>query len=62
MTVEYLKKARTSLRAIAELEAIPSLEGAVDLPVTVNVLDTSDQTVFRAVITMWIAPKMDRPT
>lgn len=62
MTVEYLKKARTSLRAIAELEPIPSLEGAVELPVTVKVLDTNDQTVFRAVITMWISPKMDGRT
>jgi len=62
MTVEYLKKARTSLRAVAELEAVPSFEGAVDLPVTVNVLDTSDQAVFRAVITMWVSPKMDRHT
>ena len=57
MTVEYLKKAETSLRAIAELEPIPSLDGTVELPVTVNVLDTRDQTVFRAVITMWVSPK-----
>lgn len=57
MTVEYLKKAQTSLRAIAELEPIPLFDGAVDLPVTVNVLDTSGQMVFRAVITMRISPK-----
>jgi len=57
MAVEYLKQAKTSLRAIAELEPIPSFEGAVELPVTVNVLDASGQTVFRAVITMWVSPK-----
>ena len=57
MTVDYLKKANTSLRAIAKLEPIPSFEGAVDLPVTVDVLDTSEQTVFRAVITMRVSPK-----
>ena len=56
MTVEYLKKAVTNLRAMAELEPIPSLEGTVDLPVTVNVVDTGDQTVFRAVITMRVSP------
>ena len=56
MTVEYLKKAVTNLRAMAELEPIPSLEGTVDLPATVNVVNTGDQTVFRAVITMRVSP------
>lgn len=57
MTVEYLKKAETDLRAVAELNPIPQFGAAVELPVTVNVLDTNGQTVFRAVITMWISPK-----
>jgi acyl-coenzyme A thioesterase PaaI-like protein len=57
MTVEYLKKAETDLRALAELEPIPSFEGSAELPITVNVLDTSGKAVFRAVITMWVSPK-----
>jgi acyl-coenzyme A thioesterase PaaI-like protein len=57
MTVEYLGKAQTNLRAVAELAPIPAFEGALELPVTVNVLDTNDMTVFRAIITMWVSPK-----
>ncbi|HVT35893.1 MAG TPA: hotdog fold domain-containing protein [Nevskiaceae bacterium] len=57
MTVEYLKKATTDLRAIAQLDPIPNFRGAADLPVTVNVYDARDQLVFRAVITMWVSPK-----
>ena len=57
MTVEYLRKAETSLRAIAELDPLPIFGGAAELPVTVNVYDTQQRIVFRAVITMWITPK-----
>ena len=57
MTVEYLGKARTNLRAIAELSSIPSFVGSSDLPVTVNILDSNDKTVFRAVITMLVSQK-----
>ena len=57
MTVEYLKKAETDLRAIAELNPIPEFTESAELPVTVNVVDANDQTVFRAVITMWVSPK-----
>jgi acyl-coenzyme A thioesterase PaaI-like protein len=57
MTVEYLRKAETDLRAIAELDPIPQFEGASELPVSVNVLNTDDQAVFRAVITMWVSPR-----
>ena len=57
MTVEYLGKAQTNLRAVAELAPIPAFEGAIELPVTVNVMDTNDKTIFRAIITMWISPK-----
>jgi len=58
MTVEYLAKAKTNLRAIAELEPIPSFEGNIDLPVMVKVLDTDDKMVFRAIITMRISTKI----
>lgn len=58
MTVEYLRKAETDLRGICECDPLPEF-GAVgfDWPVTVNVQDREGQTVFRAVITMWISPK-----
>ena len=57
MTVEYLGKAQTNLRAIAELENIPIFAAAQEFLVTVNVLDTSEKIVFRAVIAMWVSPK-----
>lgn len=59
MTVEYLKKAQTNLHAIAKLEPAPLFECTVNLPVTINVLDTHDEIVFRAVIAMWISPKSE---
>ena len=34
MTVEYLKKAETDLRAVAELDPLPEFGAAADLPVT----------------------------
>ncbi|MBI3481300.1 MAG: DUF4442 domain-containing protein [Nitrosomonadales bacterium] len=57
MTVAYLKKAETDLRAIAELEPVPAFASSGELPVTVKVLDSLGQTVVHAVITMWVAPK-----
>lgn len=57
MTVEYLRKAKTNLHAIAELDPVPSFAGTLDLPVTVKVLDTNDELVFRAVITMRVSPR-----
>ncbi len=57
MTVEYLAKAETNLRAIAQLDPIPEFGESQELPVIVNVLDTNDVSVFRAVITMWISHK-----
>jgi len=57
MTVEYLGKAKTNLRAIAELSPIPSFDGSSDLPVTVKILDANDKTIFRAVITMLVSQK-----
>ncbi|TXH05230.1 MAG: DUF4442 domain-containing protein [Nevskiaceae bacterium] len=57
MTVEYLRKAETDLRAVAALEPLPAFNEAAELPVTVAVYDQQEQVVFRAVITMWISPK-----
>ena len=57
MTVEYLKKAHTHLRAVAELNEIPSYDKTIDIPVNVNVMDTENNTVLRAVITIRISPR-----
>ena len=58
MTVEYLKKAATDLRAVAEFE--PGLQlgnGAAEVPVLVRVMNPQDEVVFRAVIKMWVSPR-----
>lgn len=57
MTVEYLAKAETDLRAVAKLDPIPEFVAATELPVTVNVIDTANKTVLRAVILMWVSLK-----
>jgi len=57
MNVEYIKKAETDLRAIAELNPIPDFGDAAALPVSVKIVDANDQTVMQAVIEMWISPK-----
>lgn len=57
MTVEYLAKAATDLRAVAELDPLQSYGPAADVPVTVKVTDTNGKIVFRAVISMWVSPK-----
>jgi acyl-coenzyme A thioesterase PaaI-like protein len=55
MTVEYLAKARTDLRAIASVDPLPLFDQALDLPVEVEVIDNADATVMRAVITMRVS-------
>lgn len=57
MTVEYLKKAETDLRAEASFNTRPEFGTATSVPVTVVVTDTNNQLVFRAEINMWISPK-----
>ncbi len=64
MTVDYLAKAETDLRAVAALDPIPAFAEATEVPVSVNVIDTNGTQVFRAVIRMWISPRgsrADRP-
>jgi hypothetical protein len=58
MTVQYLKKARGTLRAIAT-PTIPLVasETPYELPVNVDVFDTSGERVFNAQIRMWISAK-----
>ena len=60
MTVEYLRKATTDLRAVCQIRPDVKWEGAFDLPIVVNVLDERNQATVRAVISMWITPKKDQ--
>lgn len=57
MTVEYLKKARGTMRAVATLDAPDAAPQGRELPVRVDILDASGETVFRAVIRMWVSPR-----
>lgn len=58
MRVDYLAKATTSLRAVAELRGIPEFgpEG-VEVPVPVSIRDKQDTEVIKAEITIWVTPK-----
>lgn len=58
MTVEYLKKARGTMHAVATPD-VPIVESpsGYDLPITVPVRDTAGEEVFRARITMWLTPR-----
>ena len=57
MSVEYLHKAETRLKAEATPEVGGAFGVAADYPVRVEVSDTAGQTVFRASINMWVSPK-----
>ena len=59
MTVEYLKKAGTDLRAIATVVPLPEFGAAFEMPVPVTVTDRSGVTVCRAVIRMWVSPRKE---
>ena len=56
MQVQYLKMAKTDLRAVCELEDY-SWESAQDVIMPVDIFDTDGQIVFHADITMRISPK-----
>lgn len=57
MTVEYLRKARGDLRAIAALDPIPAHDEGSDVIANVVIRDSSDQVVMKAAITMRVSPK-----
>lgn len=57
MSVEYLRRAETSLRSIATLEPIPAFGAATEVPVPVKVVDERGDTVLQAEIRMWISPR-----
>lgn len=56
MSVDYLKVAKTDLKAVCELQDV-DWQKSQDLPLTVDVTDTNDDVVFRAIITMYVSPK-----
>jgi acyl-coenzyme A thioesterase PaaI-like protein len=58
MTVEYLAKATGTMRGVAapEATAVESAEG-YEWSVVVQVSDSAGKDVFRARITMWLAPR-----
>lgn len=59
MTVQYLQKATTSLRAVARLESIPeftSITEGTELVVPVSVVDRHGTEVVHADITTWVTP------
>ncbi|WP_340687180.1 hotdog fold domain-containing protein [Amycolatopsis coloradensis] len=58
MTVEYVAKAETSLRAVAELPELPEFgDEGFELPVPVTITDTNGKTVVAATITIWVTKK-----
>ncbi|MGJ4728247.1 hotdog fold domain-containing protein [Luteimonas sp. SDU101] len=58
MAVEYLKKARGAMRAVAApLEAPREAADGYELPVRVEVFDPAGELVFRATIRMWVSPR-----
>ena len=57
MGVEYLKKRKTNLVAIATPATKADWSKAGKYLVYVDIQDTNYETVFRAVITMWVSPK-----
>lgn len=62
MKVEYLRKAGTSLRAVAELPELPDFTAVQpgagkDIDVPVDILDTAGEVVVRAVITIYVTAK-----
>lgn len=58
MSVEYLKKAVGTMHGIATPElATPVPDGGHEWPVRVEVVDSADETVFRARVLMWVSPR-----
>ena len=62
MSVRYLKKAETDLRAVATIDPATVYGSAgFELPVNVDVLDTRGEKVFDAIITIWVTAKKSKP-
>ncbi|WP_409490419.1 hotdog fold domain-containing protein [Amycolatopsis sp. cmx-11-12] len=58
MTVSYVAKAETGLRAVAELPELPEFgDEGFELPVPVTITDTNGKPVVTATITIWVTKK-----
>jgi len=57
MSVDYLKKARGPMRAVASVPGVDQSSQAHELPVRVDVFDDAGEPVFRATIRMWVSPR-----
>ncbi|WET78439.1 hotdog fold domain-containing protein [Amycolatopsis sp. QT-25] len=58
MTVAYVAKAETGLRAVAELPELPEFgDEGFELPVPVTITDTNGKSVVTATITIWVTKK-----
>lgn len=58
MSVRYLKKAGSDLRAVATIDSATAYgPTGFDLPVNVDVFDTAGEKVFDAIITIWVTAK-----
>ncbi|TNC22754.1 hotdog fold domain-containing protein [Amycolatopsis alkalitolerans] len=58
MTVAYLARAETSLRAVAEVPELPEFgDEGFDLPVPVTIFDKWGKAVVTATITIWVTRK-----
>ncbi|WP_028850075.1 hotdog fold domain-containing protein [Thermocrispum municipale] len=58
MTVRYVAKAESSLRAVARVDELPEFgQDGFELPVPVTVFGDDDKPVTEAVITIWVTPK-----
>lgn len=62
MTVGYLARAETDLRAVAVVPGLSELadDESREVVVPVDVLDTRGRTVVHADITMWVSPRSGR--
>lgn len=60
MTVEYLRKAETDLTATARPLHSVDWAGNMDYPVEVLVNNSRNETVFRAVVNMWVSQKLKK--
>ena len=57
MTIDYLKKAATDLRAVCQLSELPQWRDGLELTLPVLVLDASDTPVVQARIRMWVTAR-----
>lgn len=55
MTIQYLAKASTDVRAVAKIHPIPDFANAMDIPVIVDVFDSNEVKVVSATISMYVS-------